>query len=72
MSDALKALRVQHLIEPTGDGHYHLHAINAEYAREHFDESNELANKEARRAAHIRVAQYYQRQAVTSCPPLEK
>lgn len=71
-SDALKALRVQHLIEPTGEGHYQLHAIIAEYAYSHFDESNELANEEARRTAHMRAAQYYQQQAVMSCPPLDE
>lgn len=72
IADALKTLRVQHLIEPTGGGRYQLHAIISEYAQGHFDENSELANKEARKARHLRAAQYYQQQAVTNAPPLEK
>ena len=70
--DALKALRVQHLIEPTGEGHYQLHAIITEYVQGHFDESSELANKEARKARHQRAAQYYQHLAETNAHPLDE
>lgn len=70
--DAVKSLRVQHLIEPTGEGHYQLHAIISEYAQGHFDESSELANTEARKARHLRAAHYYQHIAETNTPPISE
>jgi len=70
--DALEALRVQHLIEPTGEGHYQLHAIISEYVYGHFEEGCESANNAARKAGHLRAAQYYQQQTVTHAPPLNE
>lgn len=70
--EAVQVLRIQNLIEPVGEGRYQLHALIAEYARDHLDESDKLANQQARRALHRKAAQYYQCQAMVSCPPLEK
>jgi tetratricopeptide (TPR) repeat protein len=63
---------VQHLLLAAGEGRYRLHAIVAIYARDHFDESDELANVRAMQVAHAQAAQYYMRQAKTSVPPREK
>ncbi len=72
VQSALDALLAQHLLQASGDGRYQLHALVANYAQSHFDESNEPANKEALRAARARAAQYYLQQASTSCPPPDK
>ena len=72
VTSALKALRTQHLLEAAGEGRYQLHAIIAEYALNHFDETNEQANEDALRAAHAKAAQYYLQRAAISCPPREQ
>lgn len=69
LSSALKALRVQHLLEAAGEGRYQLHTIIAEYAQDHFDENDEQANAQALRAAHAKAAQYYLQQSAIHCPP---
>jgi tetratricopeptide (TPR) repeat protein len=68
---ALNVLLAQHLLQATGEGRYQLHPIVANYALTHFDESNQQANQEALRKAHLKAAQYYLRQAA-NCPPREK
>jgi len=70
--DALNILLSQHLLQDIGKECYQLHAVVAEYAKRHFFESDERANKQALRAAHAKAAQYYMQQAATSCPPREK
>ena len=72
VSNALKALRTQRLLEAAGEGRYQLHAIIADYARSRFDEGNEEADGEALRTAHARAAQYYLQRAATTCPPREQ
>jgi tetratricopeptide (TPR) repeat protein len=72
VQSALDALLAQHLLQASGDGRYQLHALVASYAENHFDESNDSANKAALRAARIRAAHYYLQQAATSSPPPEK
>ncbi len=69
---AIDILLNQHLLEAKGEGHYQLHAIVAEYARDHFvegDEHSEEANQQALLAAHGRAAQYYLERAKTSYSP---
>ncbi len=70
--DALNVLLSQHLLQDIGKECYQLHAIVAEYARRHFDERDEKANKQALRAAHAQAAQYYMQRAEINCPPREK
>jgi tetratricopeptide (TPR) repeat protein len=65
---AFQALLSQHLLQPSGQERYRLHAIVASYARDHFDESDDTANLRARQAAHTQAAQYYLQQAKTSVP----
>ena len=72
VTPALKALRTQHLLEAVGEGRYQLQAIIADYAQDHFDESNEQANQKALRVAHARAAQFYLQLAETTCPPREQ
>lgn len=69
-AEALKTLRVQHLVEPTGEGRYQLHALLAEDAHRRFAEDNERANQAALKSAHSQAAHYYQHLAATNCPPL--
>lgn len=70
--DALHVLLTQHLLQALGEERYQLHAIVAFYAKEHFDETSELANQQVLRAVHARAAQYYQEQASINYPPREK
>jgi tetratricopeptide (TPR) repeat protein len=72
LASALKALHTQRLLEAVGGSRYQLHAIIAEYAQTHFDESSEQANEEALQAAHTRAAQYFLEQAEKNCPPREQ
>lgn len=67
MLHALKALRVQHLLEAVGEGLYQLHAIIHEYAQCHFDETNEQVNGKALQIAHREAAHYYLLRAKTTC-----
>ena len=68
----LKTLRTQQLIQAPGEGRYQLHAIVADYARDHFVEDDEQANRQTLNAAHAKAAQYYLQQAKTSCPPRDR
>ncbi len=61
---ALNGLIAQHLLQPTGEGCYQLHAIVASYAQSHFDENNQQASQPALQAAHAKAAQYYLQQTV--------
>jgi tetratricopeptide (TPR) repeat protein len=70
--DAIDGLLAQYLLQAIGEGCYQLHAIVAEYAKEHWVENNEQANRQALLAAHNRAAQYYLKRSETSCPPREK
>lgn len=72
IQQALDGLLAQHLLQAAGEGRYQLHAIVANYAKDHFVEGDEEANQQALREAHARVAQYYQQQAVKNCPPRAK
>jgi tetratricopeptide (TPR) repeat protein len=72
ISPALKALLTENLLEAHGEGRYQLHAIIADYAQSHFDESSEQANDEALWAAHAMAAQYYLQRAAKTCPPREE
>ncbi len=69
---ALDALLAQHLLQPSGEGRYQLHAIVTSYAERHFVEGNEQANQQAVQAAHIRAAQYYSDLEAANYPPREK
>jgi tetratricopeptide (TPR) repeat protein len=62
---ALNVLLAQHLLNAAGEGYYQLHAIIADYARDHFAEDNE----QALQAAHWKAAQYYLQEAAKLCPP---
>jgi tetratricopeptide (TPR) repeat protein len=72
VTPALKVVVTQHLVEAVGDARYQLHAIIADYALGHFDESSEQANEEALSAAHAKAAQYYLQRVGTTCPPRGK
>jgi len=72
MHVALDALLNQHLLQAWGEGRYQLHNIVVDYARSHFVEGTEQANREALRAAHTRAAQHYIEYAATNCPPRGK
>lgn len=72
LHQAFDALLAQHLLQSSGDGLYRLHAIVTSYAHEHFDASNEQANRLALVAAHTRAAQYYQQYAKLHCPPRDQ
>lgn len=72
MHAALDALLNQHLLQAWGEGRYQLHNIVASYARSHFIEGNEQANRQALRAAHARAAQHFIAYAATNCPPRGK
>ena len=69
---ALDTLLNQHLLQAWGEGRYQLHALVASYARSHFVEGNEQANRQSLRAAHKRAAQHYVQYASRYCPPREK
>ena len=71
-ASALRALLIQHLLEPMSGGLYQLHAIIIDFAQGHFEESSEQANEEALQAAHAKAAQYYLERAAITCPPREK
>ena len=68
----LKCWSHSDLLEAVGGSRYQLHAIIADYAQTHFDESNEQANEVAFVAAHSNAAQYYLEQAAKNCPPREQ
>src|SRR5947209_8023048 len=68
LQSALDALLAQHLLQPSGEGRYQLHAIVTSYAQRHFVEENEQANQQAVQAAHIRAAHYYSDLEATSYP----
>ena len=65
---ALDALLAQNLLQASGEGHYQLHAIVAQYALGHFVEGEEAANQAAVQAAHIKAAAYYRNLAGTISP----
>jgi tetratricopeptide (TPR) repeat protein len=69
---ALDALLNQHLLQAWGEGRYQLHTIVASYARNHFVEGNEQANRQALRIAHAKASQHYVHYASRVCPPREK
>lgn len=69
---ALDALLNQHLLQTGGEGRYQLHTIVVNYARSHFVEGNEQANRQALRAAHAKASQYLMQYASIVCPPPEK
>ena len=66
---ALDALLNQHLLQAWGEGRYQLHSIVTGYARSHFVDGNEQANRQELRTAHAKAAQYYVQYASTVCPP---
>src|SRR5207253_6202606 len=69
--NAWEVLRAQHLLQDAGELRYQLHAIVGEYARNHFDENNDGANRQALQEAHANAAAYYL-QVARNCPPREK
>jgi tetratricopeptide (TPR) repeat protein len=69
---ALDALLNQHLLQAWGEGRYQLHSIIAGYARSHFVDRNEQANRQALLAAYAKAAQHYLQYASIVCPPREK
>ncbi len=69
---ALDALLAQHLLQATGEGHYQLHTIVAQYALGHSAEGDEAANQAALRAAHAKAAAYYLTLAADTSPAREK
>ncbi len=69
---SLDVLLNQHLLQAWGDGRYQLHAVVAGYAQAHFVDGDEVANREALRAAHARAADHYVQFAGLHCPPREK
>ena len=69
---ALDALLAQNLLQATGEGHYQLHTIVAQYALGHFVEGDEAANRAARQEAHAKAAAYYLTLAAATSPALEK
>src|SRR5947209_20608958 len=69
---ALDTLLNQHLLQAWGEGRYQLHALIASYARSHFVEGDERANREALRTAYTRAAHHYVQFASLHCPPREK
>ncbi|HYT37088.1 MAG TPA: tetratricopeptide repeat protein [Ktedonobacteraceae bacterium] len=66
---SLDALLNQHLLQAWGEGRYQLHSIVTGYARSHFVDGNEQANRQALRTAHAKAAQHYMQYASTVCPP---
>lgn len=68
VQQSLDALLAQHLLQPSGDGKYQLHAIVTAYAREHLVPDDEQANEQAWHRAHIRAAQYYVDFERAHCP----
>jgi tetratricopeptide (TPR) repeat protein len=72
LQSALDALLAQHLLQPSGEGRYQLHAIVANYAERHFVEGNEQANQQAVQTAHVRAAHYYLDLEAANYPPREK
>lgn len=68
----LKMLVAQHLLQSSGRGRYHLHAVVVGYIQKHFVENDEPANQQALREAHTRAAHYYRQQAANKCPPRER
>ncbi len=63
-------LLMQRLLQASGRGLYHLHAIVADYVRGRYIAMDGAEN--GLLAAHDRAAQYYLQQAVMYCPPLEQ
>lgn len=63
VTNALKALRIQRLLEAVGESCYRLHAIIADYVQNYLDDS-----KDALRLAHTKAAQYYLQRALITCP----
>src|SRR5438270_10496493 len=72
LQSALDALLAQHLLQPSGEGRYQLHAIVTSYAQRHFVEENEQANQKAVQAAHVRAAHYYSAIEAENYPPQGK
>ncbi len=66
---ALHGLLALHLLQAVGALRYRLHTIVSAYAQNHFVEGDEQANRQALQAAHARAAEYYQKQAIATCPP---
>src|SRR5207302_1288190 len=66
---SLDALLNQHLLQAWGEGRYQLHSIVTGYARSHFVDGNEQANRQALRTAHAKAAQHYIQYASTFYPP---
>jgi tetratricopeptide (TPR) repeat protein len=69
---ALDALLAQNLLQATGEGHYQLHTIVAQYALGHFVEGDEAANRAALQDAHAKAAAYYLTLAAATSPAREK
>jgi len=69
---ALDALLNQHLLQAWGEGRYQLHSIITGYARSHFVDGNEQANRQALLAAYAKAAHHYLQYASIVCPPREK
>src|SRR6266567_2575512 len=69
---AIDVLLVQHLLQAMREGQYQLHAIVADYARDHMIEGDEQANPKAVLVAHTRAAQYYLERTKASSHPREQ
>lgn len=69
---ALHVLLAQRLLQPSGDGHYGLHPIIADFIREHFVEGNEQANNQVLQQAHAEAARYWQNLSTLSYLPRER
>ena len=72
VQSALDALLNQHLLQAWGEGRYQLHSIITGYARNHFVDGNEHANRQALLAAYAKAAQHYIQYASIVCPPRGK
>lgn len=72
IQSALDTLLAQHLLQTSGEGSYQLHTIVASYAHSYALAGNEQARQQAEKVAHVRAAEYYQRQLTEQSPPREK
>src|SRR6266566_5193117 len=50
---------------------YQLHALIADYTRNHFVIGDDQANREALKTAHAKAAMYYLQRAALTCPPMQ-
>ena len=66
---ALDVLLTQHLLMPSGEGHYELHPIVASYIQHGLEESDEQSSYQLLQGTHIKAANHYLQRATETCPP---